>query len=84
MNIHGYEVPADVLAALVERVKQEPFRTSHLASIACALGVPSEIKYSHTSLCEPCASELAIRLTQHHRKRGDIVREGRNWIWRGV
>jgi hypothetical protein len=84
MNVHGFEVSDYAIRQLVARMQSAPFQCMELSAFAEVLGIPRDIKNSRAFGDTACAARVADRLIQRHRKRGDIVRDGRGWRWRSA
>jgi hypothetical protein len=76
--VHGYSISEAIQAALVERMKEGPFKAEDIEEKACRLGVPL---YSERR--DPIAMRTADRIIQRERKRRNIKLERPFWCWIG-
>lgn len=78
MNVYGCVVTVAVQQAIVNKMKEGPFKASTLEAEACRLGVPAS-----TGDREPAAMRLVDRLIQRERKAGHIAFSAGQWSWIG-
>jgi hypothetical protein len=76
MNVHGFQIASEIIAASILRMKQGPFTAANLTELAKEHGVPQEAGRNQNP-----ADRFADRVIQRERKAGNIRFNGRVWSW---
>lgn len=74
MMVMGFEVGADVISAILLRMKEGNFVAGELEEIATRMGVPQT---------DGIAMRVADRLIQREKKAGNVAFSRPTWAWTG-